>query len=302
MRALSQELIELSRLQVGLLTTRQLAAAGFRSREVRRRTARGDWQQITEIVVAVHNQPLERRAQLWAAALHYAPCALAGSSLLETLGLPMPPDGRIHIVGPPSGRRSPMAGVIVHTCTTFHAERENPDGVAVDIAALQSLRWARTDRQAVFHALWPIQRGLLQLAQLQALERITPSSPGTATMRRRLSLLDPGTHTVSEQEFATQCRARGLPEPVRQRARCDANGRRRYTDVEFIVNGQSLVVEIDGAHHLEAATWVDDQLRANELALQDARVLRVPAIALRLEPDAFFEQIRRGLSLLRRAA
>ena len=209
MRALSQELIELSRLQVGLLTTRQLAAAGFRSREVRRRTARGDWQQITEIVVA---------------------------------------------------------------------------------------------RQAVFHALWPIQRGLLQLAQLQALERITPSSPGTATMRRRLSLLDPGTHTVSEQEFATQCRARGLPEPVRQRARCDANGRRRYTDVEFIVNGQSLVVEIDGAHHLEAATWVDDQLRANELALQDARVLRVPAIALRLEPDAFFEQIRRGLSLLRRAA
>ena len=107
---------------------------------------------------------------------------------------------------------------------------------------------------------------------------------------------------MSEHDFAAECRARGLPEPVRQRARRDANGNVRYTDVEFVVNGESLVVEIDGMHHLEASTWVDDQLRANEISLQDARVLRIPAIALRLAADVFFDQIARGLALLRAAA
>jgi len=302
MRALPLQFLSQSRVQSGLLTTRQLAQAGFRSREIKRRVAKGEWQRITDVVVAIHSQELDRKARLWSAALHYAPCALAGPSLLEFLGMPMPYDGRIHVIGPPSGRQSPMPGVVVHTCTTFEVERRDPDGVALEIAVLQSLRWAFTDRQGIFQALWAIQRRLVSLDDLRALEQCTPSSPGTARMRRRLALLDRGTHSISEQDFAAQCRARGLPEPLRQQQRVDASGKVRYTDVEFVVNGRSLVVEIDGAHHLEPSNWVDDQLRSNELTLQDARVLRIPGIALLVDADAFFDQISRGLALLRAAA
>lgn len=216
--------------------------------------------------------------------------------------MPTPHDGRIHVIGPPSGRAAPMPGVVMHTSGQYERSRTNPDGVSTDVAALQALRWARTDRQGLFQVLWAMQQGHVTLERLQDLDLATPSAPGTAAMRRRLRLLDPGTHSIPEHEFATMCRQRGLPEPIRQRQRRDGQGRARFTDVEWIIEGRSLVVEIDGRHHLEPATWLEDQRRANEITLQDARVLRIPSLALHLEPDVFFDQVRRGLELLRRAA
>ena len=302
MRRLTEDLLEIRSTQSGLLTHAQLTNAGFRRREIDSRIAGGDWRRVTERVVSTNGLPIERMTMIWAAALHFEGCGLAGSSVLEFLGMPAPHDGRIHLIGPPTGRQPPMPQVIVHTNVGFELGQALPPRVNADLAVAQALRWATSDRQAVFHATWAIQRRLLRLDQLEALGRELPKSPGSALMRRRIQLLDPGIHSIPEYDFANQCRVRGLPEPERQQQRLDSRGRRRYTDVEFIVAGQRLVVEIDGYAHLETSVHLDDQWRANEIALQGAPVLRLPALALRLDPDAFFSQLRRALDQMHRAA
>ncbi len=302
MRQLTETLIEIRGNQSGLLTHAQLTSSGFRRREIDGRIATGEWQRVTERVVSTNGLPLDRMTLLWAASLHFEGCGLAGSSVLEFLGMPTPHDERIHVIGPPSGRQPPMPHVVVHTNVGFALSNAMPARVNTDSAVLQALRWATSDRQAVFHATWAIQRRLLRLEQLETMCRELPKSPGSALMRRRLRLLDPGVHSIPEFDFARQCRLRGLPEPARQRQRIDGRGRHRYTDVEFSIAGQRLVVEIDGYAHLETAVHLDDQWRANEIALQGATVLRLPALALRLDQDAFFTQLRRGIDQLRRAA
>lgn len=301
MRSLPPEIISMSHAQRGLLSTKSLAEAGFQRREIELRIARGDWQRISESVIALHAQPIDRGCELWAAALHFERCGLAGSSALELHGLPAPHDLRIHVIGPPAGRRPPLPGLVLHT--SEHCDLVgSPATVPLSLAVLQALRWARTDRQAAFQSTWALQRGLVTIEGLRALNAALLKSPGSATMRRRLSMLEPGIHSINELDFAKACRARGLPEPLRQQPRRDSRGVMRYVDVEFRFNGQSLIVEIDGMHHLQFAVHLHDQWRANEITLQGSSVLRIPALALHVAPDMFFDQIRRGLEGLRAAA
>jgi very-short-patch-repair endonuclease len=104
-------------------------------------------------------------------------------------------------------------------------------------------------------------------------------------------------HSLGELDFARLCRARGLPEPSRQVVRTHPDGR-VYLDVAWDDIG--LVVEIDGGHHGLALNPVDDALRQNEVVLGDARVLRIPVIGLRLDAEAFLDQVVRGHRLLAR--
>lgn len=295
MRALPEGLIELSRRQAGLLSSPQLASAGFRRRAIDLRVDRGDWRRVSATVIAVHTQPITREAELWSAALHFERCGLAGPSVLELHGLPVPHDRRIHMIGPRAGWYAPLPLVVPHTATDAVLAQAAPLRVELDLAVLQCLRWAITPRQAIYFATWAMQRGLVQLESLQACASGLKKSPGTARMRERLALLTPGVHSVNEFDFQQECRRRGLPEPVRQRRRVDSMGRDRYLDAEFTVRGRRVAVEIDGLHHLETQVRVDDEWRANEMVLQGVPVLRIPAIALRLNPDPFFEQLERAL-------
>ena len=57
-----------------------------------------------------------------------------------------------------------------------------------------------------------------------------------------------------------------------------------------------VVVEVDGIHHSWAGQVISDALRQNDVTLQDARVLRIPLLGLRVTPDEFFEQIAQALA------
>lgn len=61
-----------------------------------------------------------------------------------------------------------------------------------------------------------------------------------------------------------------------------------------------LVVEIDGGQHALALATVHDALRQNEVVLTLNRVLRIPVLGLRLQPDAFLDQVIRLHRLLAR--
>jgi very-short-patch-repair endonuclease len=102
-----------------------------------------------------------------------------------------------------------------------------------------------------------------------------------------------GAHSIAELDFAALGRRAGLPEPTRQSVRVDSRGGRRYLDVHY--EEWRVHVEIDGAHHLEPASWWADMKRQNELWISGDRVLRFPAWAVRERPNEVIAQVRAAL-------
>ena len=87
-----------------------------------------------------------------------------------------------------------------------------------------------------------------------------------------------GSHSLAEIDVLRLCRGQGLRAPDRQTRRRDAGGRLRYTDCEWrLDDGRVLVLEIDGAFHMDVEHWEDDIAR--QRGLSDLRRLGVPRAA-----------------------
>ena len=72
--------------------------------------------------------------------------------------------------------------------------------------------------------------------------------------------------------------------------------RRRYLDAAWIRrDGRRVVAEVDEALHLAPRRWWDDQLRQNEIVLQDDLLLRFPSVVLRHEQPTVVAQLSRAL-------
>ena len=96
---------------------------------------------------------------------------------------------------------------------------------------------------------------------------------------------------MSSTSYASSARAGSL----RRRVRCSVATRRNRYYLDLYWEDYRLVVEVDGIHHAWATNVVGDALRQNSLVIDGDRVLRLPLLGLRLEPDAFFDQIEEGL-------
>ena len=88
-----------------------------------------------------------------------------------------------------------------------------------------------------------------------------------------------GSHALSELDFLNcVIRPYRVPPPDRQVARRDAHGKRRWLDA--VREKARLIVEVDGAGHLEVTQYWDDMDRDNGLKLQGYTTLRYPAFAI----------------------
>ncbi len=106
-----------------------------------------------------------------------------------------------------------------------------------------------------------------------------------------------GSQALSEIDFVRLCRAARLPTPRRQQIRVEPNGRRRYVDAEFLLgDGRRLIVEVDGAVHLDPSIASDDLTRHNEFTIAGDLVMRFSSIAIRTEPTLVIDQLRRMLA------
>ncbi len=103
-----------------------------------------------------------------------------------------------------------------------------------------------------------------------------------------------GSESLGELDFFALCRRGGLPVPSRQVERRDRYGRRRYLDAYF--DEWKLVVEIDGAHHMNVGQMWDDTRRQNDLELAGYVVLRYPAFVVRQNPETVLAEIRQALT------
>jgi hypothetical protein len=98
---------------------------------------------------------------------------------------------------------------------------------------------------------------------------------------------------MAEIDLGVVCRRAGLVAPTRQRRRTDRLGRVRYTDAEWdLPDGRTLVLEVDGAFHMDVEHWSADLARQRSVTTPLRTVVRCTALELRLQPDAVTADLR----------
>jgi hypothetical protein len=244
--------------------------------------------------VRVLEVPPEPVAELWRAVWESGPGAvLDGAAALLAHGMTGFTPSTIDVSLPRSASVRRVDGVTTHQRRVL--EQVSGAGVprlAVEWATIHAAQWAASDRQAALLVCLPVQQRLVRPGRLLDAWRHVRRSARRSFLGQVIPDVCDGAQSLGELDFGTWCRRYGLPVPLRQSLRTTASGR-VYLDVEW----EGLVVEIDGGHHLLGLNPTSDALRANDVALDSTRVLRIPLLGLRLEPRRFMDQVARGLGL-----
>lgn len=283
--------------QYGVLSRRQLYAAGITRGEIRGHVRAGRWQLVGDQSVCLHSGPIDEQGLMWAAVFQGGPRAhLDGASALIAGGLKKFTWERIRVSVPRGARVRRTERFEIRQTRRWSASDLVTGGIPRSTPAIAAIRaglWAKSDKQAALVLTMAVQQGLVPSEEL-AHELLTVRRD-----RRRLflhavvnDLLD-GARSLGEIDFVAECRRRGLPPPEQQVLRQDSQ-QRYYLDLYWPALG--VVVEIDGIHHTWAQNIVGDALRQNRLALDGDIVLRLPLLGLRMDPDAFFAQIAEALA------
>ncbi len=280
---------EVAERQGGLVTRRQLADRGVGSDRVRTKVEGGRWSTVGPVVVSLTTGPLTRDQTRWAGVLHAGePAALCGTSALAMAGLRGWDRPWTSVLIPKSDDRVELSGVrYVQTRRDIPAMTvpgSEPPRLDVEPAALLFAAYDRSERTAAGVLSAVVQQGLTTPARLG--ERLEQMRPLRRAPLFRLLLGDiaGGAQSLAEIEVARLCRAHGLAEPARQSVRRDRYGKRRYLDNEWDLGGDGVVVlEVDGAFHVDVDSWWADMARERELVIDGRRVLRCSSLEVRCD-------------------
>ena len=267
----------------------------------------GRWQKPCRGIVVAHSGPITERQRLWIALLAAGrEAVLAGLTAAKLDSFKRfadsdEADGPIYLLlpaGQPIQRKPPGPPVVVHYSTALGPDDvhpvKQPRRTRIARSLVDAAAWMPTDRGAQAVLAAGVQQRLVRVVDLA-----TVTTANQRIRRRKLitATLDDiagGAEALSELDF-TRLVIRGfeLPEPSRQRRRQDSTGRNRYLDAVW--DKERLVVEIDGAQHMDPAQYWDDMSRDNELTLDGYTVLRFPAWMVRHHPAYVAARIRKAL-------
>jgi hypothetical protein len=279
-----------------------LIAAGWSPAAIRAQVEARRWQRIGRAVI-LHNgapTPAERRR---AALIVLGPrAALTSFTAAEEWGLSGWEREPIHVLVPRGARvRRPAELLIRVHYTDLWAPASIVSGRGlhrVGPAVVMAASSFDSRRPAFGILAATVQQRLIHPSELARAVETAPRTRYRADLLAAVHDIGQGAQALSEIDFARLCRRHGLPAPTRQAVRRDARGRRRYLDAEWRRgDGRRIVVEVDGALHLLARQWWDDQLRQNELVIAGDMVLRFPSVVVRCEQTLVVDQLRRALLL-----
>lgn len=288
-----------SRLRLGSVSSRaELATRGVDARTVRGHLRARRWQLLGHAIV-LHNGPISRSEREDCALVSCGPRAVL-TSLTATARWGMTGWNRdaIYVLAPAGTREPYFPGLVMYRTVDWDAadivparRLHRPAG-----ALILGTQAMPTVRAACGLLAAGVQQRLVRPEQLHAALARLPKLRHQHVLRLALSDIEQGAHALSEIDFVGLCRRHGLPAPIHQSVRTDPSGRRRYLDVRFRrSDGSILVVEVDGAWHLDPLSWVGDQLRQNEVVIDGTSVLRFPSITVRSEELLVADQMRRAL-------
>jgi len=290
----------LARAQAGVATRRQLAGAGVSLDVVRAQLDARRWQAWGCHVVVLHNGELSRRQLMWACVLDAgAPAALASHTVLELAGFtPFTREASsIHLVVPRGAKVAPCSAVVVHESRRLdperHQQREGLPCTPLEQAALDAAAWQRWPRLACAQVAAVVQQRLTSVLRLEEELGRVGRIRHKAHLREALRDIAGGAEALSEIDLVRLCRRAGLAPPQQQRRRRSADGRVRYLDAEWrLPDGELLVLEVDGAHHLDVGHWEADMRRERAVVLAGRRVLRATSFEVRAEPHLLAADLR----------
>lgn len=284
--------------QAGVLSRRQLYAAGLTRWEVAAEVRARRWQRSGRQCVVITPGRWSQEAAWWAAVLEVGPrAALDGGTALLAAGLRGITVEGIHVAAPKSSRPLRARGVVLHETRRYRSEDVMTSGlprVRPPVAAVHAALWAQSDRQAALFLAAPVQQRIVAGADLLLALADVRRHPRRKLLQAVAADVVDGAESMGELDFARWCRRRGLPKPDRQVVRRLPSGR-VYLDVHW--RKYRLTVEIDGAGHLDVVAATGDALKQNAEQLGEHRVLRIPVLALRVDPGPFLDQVDKALRL-----
>lgn len=278
-----------------VLSRSELADLGIDKYDVEREIAHGRWVALGRHTIGMHRGPLTERG-LWRHALVEvgSGAALDGASALARAGLQRFDSG-VFISVRHGWQPQRIPGVVVKEVRGW-SDDDVIDGdvrrVKAPLAAIRGAAWAVSDRQAALLLLMTCQQRIARGADLAATIRRFERLRRRALIAGVVADILDGVQSMGELDFARECRRRGLPEPSRQVIRKGLRGR-VYLDVFFDEFG--IIVEIEGAHHVEPLNAVDDALRQNHLSGGSEGFLRIPVVGLRIDLETFMRQLEAKL-------
>jgi hypothetical protein len=280
----------------------ELWGAGFSTAQIRAQVDARRWQRVGRSVV-LHNSTLSAEDRWQVTLSNCGPRAvLTAFTAVAELGLTGWEDEAVHVLVPGGTHVTNPSGALLRVHFTGNWAREQRLLARPIHAAAPALLRAAATFRSPRPACGILAAGVQQ--QLVSTEQLAHALTNSGRIRHRAALLSAvrdisqGADALSEIDFARLCRRYRLPPPERQAVRVEPSGRRRYLDALWVrVDGRTVAAEVDGAVHLVARRWWDDQLRQNELSLGGAMVLRFPSVVVRTEPGLVADQLRRALLL-----
>lgn len=279
--------------QSGVLTRAQLSACGIDRWGVAHRVRTERWQQVASNVVATSTGELSLEQRRWVAVLHGGERALlAGVGAAESAGLRNWSRPDIEVLIPEAAMTpSPLAGVRYRRTrrdlTIMRDRRSDLPRCQIEPALLIFAAGDRSERTAAGVLAAAVQQRLTSAERLEHwLDRLSPLRR-SRYLRTTIGDIAGGMQSVAEMDVKRMCNRSGIAHPGRQRRRRDPNGRYRFTDCEWMLaDRRTLVLEVDGAFHMEVEHWEEDLARQRALTATDRMILRCTARELRDTPEA----------------
>jgi very-short-patch-repair endonuclease len=283
--------------QHGIVAGRQATAAGMTRKQIRRRVANGDLDDLGEDVLRFPGAHRTWRQRVSAAALAGAGGVAATRTACALYGVPGFAENRVEVLRTVTDHSTSCLAVVHRTRWLPPWHITVIDGIRVttmartlfDLAAVVS--FPRLER-AVNNAL--LMR-LVTLEQLDAMlqEMAERGRSGIRPMRRILAKLGPGkppSESELEDEFEALLGAANEPLPKRQ---VDVGGEHWIGRVDYRDEGTPLLYEVDGrTYHQQQLESAADEVRDAELAAAGFILFRIKRWQLKDRPEWVLKVIR----------
>lgn len=288
---MDQQIARLIDAQAGMLARRQLTRLGMDWDRVHRQIIAGRWAERTPRVVSVVTGTLTVEQRWWLGVLHAGPRSMLGGLTAGARhGLTGWKRQDVTVLVDDELSFEPVGGIrFFRSRRPFDLLLSPKPGIPSCHLEPSLLLWAGYDAQlrpahGVLAAA--VQQRLTTAARMREwLELLKPlrRAPG---FRRMLADVEGGVHSGAERDVTTMCRDFALALPTRQVRRLDNDGRWRWTDAEWrLADGRILVLEVDGAFHMDVTSWTADKRRARRISAADRVVLGATAFEVRHEPS-----------------
>jgi predicted transcriptional regulator of viral defense system len=254
---------ETAQWQAGVVSRRQLLAAGFSSDAVGERLRRGHWEQMYRGVYALFSGVPDREAWLWAAVLRAGPGAvLSHCTAAELHGLVDPPDEpseAIHVTVP-STRRIEARGIGVHISGRIEQATQanrQPPRTSVEETVLDLTQLACTFDDVCGWITRACGRRRTTEDRLREAIDARKKIRWRAELGEILTVAGSGIHSALEYRYLRDVeRAHGLPQS-RHQVRVRIDGKNAYRDAYY--DEYKVAVELDGRlAHRDEDRWRDN--------------------------------------------